>query len=409
VGELGIRKILKILFPEKEKYHFRVEKLEQFSSEINHVAFYTPFLTLLLLSFLLTFFLNNWLNFFVLYASIISVYTIILFKKNSYELWSVAILAIVYRVIPLFSSSVLLSTDILQYEHFGTKILEGLIPYRSFAASYPPLSLYVTVPFVMIGDLRFLKALFSLCDVVIVFIVYKIFLKEAKNAKTILMLLLFFPVSLVEYSISGHNDSLTVILLIASLTLLDKRVAVSSALMALSILCKIFPIILVPFVIKHLYSKSKKSVLLFLSILITVLSVVSFPFILFSWEGYISMIIGLTRYSVPYGVITSLLYPLIDFTYSSILFSHLLAIILLIEFCALVFLVSSRRKWPLMKSCSVCLLFLPLFLPQFHPWYLLWALPFMMTYSSNNLKLMRGYMLFFLFSHILYYLLFSFN
>jgi hypothetical protein len=62
-----------------------------------------------------------------------------------------------------------------------------------------------------------------------------------------------------------------------------------------------------------------------------------------------------------------------------------------------------------MKSCSISLLVLPLLLPQFHPWYLLWALPFMTTYYSNNLKLIRGYTLLFLFFHILYYLLFSFN
>lgn len=406
MGELAIRKIL---LPKKGKDYLRTEKFEQFKNKINHIAFYTPFLTLLLLSLLLTFFLNNWLNFFVLYASIISVYAVVLFKQDSIEFWLAAILAIVYRIIPLFNSSVLLSNDILQYGSFGTKILEGLIPYKGFDAPYPPLSLYVTVPFVMMSDLRFLKALFSLCDILIVFIVYKIFLQGAENAKRISMLLLLFPVSLVEYSISGHNDSLAVLLLIASLALLDKSIVGSSALMALSILCKIFPIILVPFVLKQLYSNNRKSALVFLSMLVTVFSIVSLPFVLISWDGYISMIIGITRYSVPYGILTWLFNPLVDFTQSSIMFFHLLAIILLIEFCAFFFFISSRRKWPLMKTCSICLLVLPLLLPQFHPWYLLWALPFITTCSSNNLKLIRGYMLLFLFSHILYYLLFSFN
>jgi hypothetical protein len=63
----------------------------------------------------------------------------------------------------------------------------------------------------------------------------------------------------------------------------------------------------------------------------------------------------------------------------------------------------------LMKSCSISLLVLPLLLPQFHPWYLLWAFPFITTYYSNNSKLVKSYMLLFLFSHILYYLLFSFD
>jgi uncharacterized membrane protein len=379
-------------------------------NQINQAILYTPLLTLLAVSFLLAFLPYSWLSFLVLYASIIFVYAIFLFKKGSYEPWLVLSLGIVYRIVPLFSLPTLLSNDIFQYGSFGAKILQGLIPYKSFDAPYPPLSLYVTVPFVLIGDLRFLKAFFSLCDLLIIFIVYKVFLRGAENANRIFMMLLLFPVSLVEYSISGHNDSLTLLLLIVSLVLLDKNVIVSSALMASSVLCKIFPVIFVPFMLKHLYSDNKKSALVFLSVLVTVLSVVSLPFVLGSWEGYISMIIGFTRYSVPYGVLTSLFsYSLGASSEQSIILSLAFAIMLLIAFWALIFTVSSSRNWPLLKSCSISFLVLPLLLPQFHPWYLLWALPFITTYYSNNLKLIKGYVLLFLIFHILYYLLFSFD
>jgi uncharacterized membrane protein len=316
---------------------------------------------------------------------------------------------VIYRFLPCLVISATFSDDLLQYGYFGSKILSGQIPYRDFSAPYPPLSLYITVPFAMAGDPRFLKALFSLCDVLIVFIVYKFFLQGTENANRVSMLLLLFPVSLVEYSVSGHNDSLTILLLIASIALLNKNVAASSVLMALSILSKIFPIVLVPFVLRQLYSNNKKSASFFFLMLIAVLLAVSFPFILLSWDGYISMIIGTSRYSIPYGVLTSLLSLLANFAQSSIIFFHLLAIILLIEFSALIFVISSRRKWPLMKTCGICLLILPFLLPQFHPWYLLWAFPFLITYYSDNLKLIRGYMLLFLAFHVLYYLIFSFN
>lgn len=348
----------------------------------------------------------------IIYSFIIVAYAVFLvgIKECSDKLfWLVVAIAIVYRLLPCLVLSTTFSNDLIQYSFLGNKMLNGEIPYRDFSAPYPPLSLYVSVPFVMTGDPRFLKAFFSLCDILIVFIVYKVFLQGAENANRISMLLLLFPVSLVEYSVSGHNDSLTVLLLIASIALLDKNVAVSSVLMALSILSKIFPVILVPFVFKQLYSNNKKYALFFLAMLIAVLFAVSFPFVLLSWDGYISMIIGTTRYSVPYGVLTSLLNMFVNFTQSSIMFFHLLAIILLIEFCALIFIISSQRKWPLMKTCGICLLILPFLLPQFHPWYLLWALPFMITYYSNDLKLIRGYMLLFLSAHILYYLIFSFN
>jgi len=359
----------------------------------------------------LIFRIENEIDVLFLYLSIVIIYAVFLLniKDFSNRLWLIGVIGILYRFLPCLVISTTFSDDLIQYSYLGSKILSGQIPYRDFSAPYPPLSLYTTIPFVMTGDPRFLKAFFSLCDVIVVFIVYKIFLQGERNANRISMLLLLFPVSLVEYSISGHNDSLTVLLLIASIALLDKNVATSSILMALSILSKIFPIILVPFVLRQLYSNNKKSALFFLLVLVTVLFVVSFPFILLSWDGYVSMIIGSTRYSTPYGVFTSLLSLLVNFTQSSIMFFHLLAIILLIEFCALIFVISSRRKWPLMKTCGICLLILPFLLPQFHPWYLLWALPFMITCYSNNLKFIRGYMLLFLAFHILYYLIFSFT
>jgi uncharacterized membrane protein len=403
MGELDISRVIL-------NNRFKSEKFSLIKNRINQAFLYMPLLTLLIMSFLVTFSPYNWLNFLVVYASIIFVYVIFLFKRGSYEPWLVLFLGIVYRIVPLFSLPILLSNDIFQYGIFGTKILEGLIPYKNFDAPYPPLSLYVTVPFVVIGDLRFLKAFFSFCDILIIFIVYKVFLRGAENASKIFMLLLLFPVSLVEYSISGHNDSLALLLLIVSLVVLDKSVAVSSVLMASSVLCKIFPVIFVPFALKHLYSNSKKSALVFLSILIIVLSVISLPFVLESWDGYISMIIGFTRYSIPYGVLTSLFfYSLGTSSQQSVMLSLMFGIILFIAFCVLLFAISSRRKWPLMKSCSVSLLVLPLLLPQFHPWYLLWAFPFMAIYYSNNLKLIKGYVLLFLFFHILYYLLFSFD
>jgi uncharacterized membrane protein len=363
------------------------------------------------LCFVLIFSIEKEIDALFLYLSIVIIYTVFLLniKKYSDRFWLVATIGIIYRLLPCLVISTTFSNDLIQYSYLGGKISSGRFPYRDFSAPYPPLSLYVTVPFVMIGDLRFLKAFFSLCDIIVVFIVYKVFLQGAENANRISMLLFLFPVSLVEYSVSGHNDSLTVLLLIASIAFLDKNVSVSSVLMALSILSKIFPVILVPFVLKQLYSNNKKSALFFLATLIGVLFAVSFPFILLSWDGYISMIIGTTRYSVQYGVLTSLLNLLFNFTQSSIMFFHLLAIVLLIELCALMFIISYRRKWPLMKTCGICLLILPFLLSQFHPWYLLWALPFMITYYSNNLKLIRGYMLLFLFFHILYYLVFSFN
>lgn len=407
MGEVDIKKVV---LPEKSEHPLKTEKSGQFKSKIAYTFFYSPFLTLILTSFLLAFFLNNWLNFFVLYASLMIVYAIILFKNDSLGFWSVALLGIVYRVLPLLTSSVLLSNDIIQYGFFGTKILGGSIPYRNFDAPYPPLSLYATVPFVMLGDPRFLKAFFLACDIITVLIVYKVFLRGAENAKTISTLLLFFPVSLIEYSISGHNDSLAILFLVVSIILLNRSVIGSSLSMALAILSKIFPVILVPFLLKELYSKNRKSALLFLSTLLLVLFFVSLPFILISLNEYVSMIVGFTRYSVPYGALSSLfLYVFGDVAQNSVLFPYLFGIALLAVFCALVYTISSRRKWPLMKSCSVCLLILPFLLPQFQPWYLMWALSSVMVYFSNNLKLIRSYVILFLSVHVLYYLIFFFD
>lgn len=118
MGELDIRKIL---LPKKDKELLETGKFEQFKNKVDQAVFYTPFLTLLLLSGSSAFFLNSWLNFFVLYAAMISTFTIVLLKRNTWKFWLVTLLAIAYRIMPLFNLSILLSTDILQYGYVGAK------------------------------------------------------------------------------------------------------------------------------------------------------------------------------------------------------------------------------------------------------------------------------------------------
>lgn len=375
---------------------------------LNQIVFYIPYLALTVVSFFSIILLHDWLEFFILYISLFFFFIFTLREDKVHNLRFLSFLGILYRLLPVLSLPQIPADDIFQYGTFGTRILQGLIPYKNFAAPYPPVALYVTVPFVLVGDLRFLKAFFSLCDILIAYVVCRILLRGNEKSDRIFVLLLFFPATLIEYSIAGHNDSLAVLLSISSLILLSKNVILSSAMMSFAVLCKIFPATLIPFLIRHLYSIKKKLALIYFSALIFLSSLISIPFILLSWNGYASMIIGSTRYSKPYGIIPSLLQHLLQ-GFEPARISYVFDFFFLGIFYSLIFVIAWFYKWSLMKSCSICLLFIPLFLPQFHPWYLLWASPFTIAYFKNNLRVLKSYCVLILFFNMVYYLIFSFN
>jgi hypothetical protein len=139
--------------------------------------------------------------------------------------------------------------------------------------------------------------------------------------------------------------------------------------------------------------------------LVPVLGLISLPFLVFSSNAYFDMLLGVTRFSIPYGFFQTLLFKLLDGPSEPMI---MLVLIVSFSISTAIFLsiftFSYLHAWSLKKSLSVAFAFLPFLLPQFQPWYLLWALPFVIVYFSRNWKLTEMYLLLLLSVHILCYL-----
>ena len=370
---------------------------------------------LVFLCFLMVLNIDQKINTLLLYVSIVAVYGAFLLKVKecSTLFWIAIIIGILYRLLPCLTISTTFSTDIIQYRYLGDKILNGQIPYKDFPAPYPPLSIYITVPFLMVGNLRLMKLFFVICDLVIVYLIYNLLKSKSLplgRVKLLSLILLFFPVSLLEYSVSGHNDSFTMLLLLISIIFLDKRPALSSVFLSLSICSKIFPIVAIPFILKHFLSENRKTALRFLQMLAPILGLISLPFILLSSNAYFDMLLGITRFSIPYGFFQALLFMLLGGSSELMIMPVLIvSFSFSIVIFLLIFAFSHIQLWSLEKSLGITFAFLPFLLPQFQPWYLLWALPFVILYFSKNWKLIELYLLLFLFIHTTYYLMLSYS
>ncbi len=375
--------------------------------------YFTLLFSFLLISLCILMVLNidQKINALILYVSIVTAYTAFALKVKecSATFRLLIIVGILYRFLPCLTVSTTFSTDIIQYQYLGDKILNGQVPYKDFPAPYPPLSIYIIVPFLMAGNVRLLKLFFVICDLAIIFIIYNM-LKSRKlpleRVRLLSLILLFFPVSLLEYSFSGHNDSFTLLLLITSIIFLDNKPALSSIFLCLSICSKIFPVAAIPFILKHFLSVNRKAALRFLLTLFPVLGLISSPFIFLSFNAYFDMFLGVSRFSIPYGFFQTLLFKLIDGPLEATIMPVLIvSFSISIVIFLLIFAFSYFHAWSLEKSLSVTLVFLPFLLPQFQPWYLLWSLPFVILYFSKNWKFTKAYILLLLFVHTLCYLM----
>jgi len=345
-----------------------------------------------------------------LYMLMVAVYAIFLLKvkecSNMFLL--IVFIGVLYRLLPCLAVSTTFSNDIVQYRYLGNEILNGQVPYRDFPAPYPPLSIYIIVPFLMAGDLRLMKLFFVACDLLIIFLMYNLLKSKfpLERVKILSLALLFFPASLLEYSISGHNDSFTLLLLLISIIFLGSRPALSSIFLSLSICSKIFPVVAIPFILMHFLSDNKRTVSRFLLTLISVLGMISLPFIVLSSNAYLEMLLGITRFSVPYGFFQMFLFMLFGGASELILVPVLIvSFSISIVIFLLIFIFSYLHAWSLEKSLGIVFALLPFLLPQFQPWYLLWALPFVILYLLKNWKLTETYLLLLLFIHASCYLI----
>jgi hypothetical protein len=189
-------------------------------------------------------------------------------------LWVILAFALLFRLITVFSTPTL-SDDIYRYAWEGYVQTHGINPYlsapdapeltgyrnaiwhlvnnKSVSAIYPPLSQVVNaLTFLLAGSIWGFKLLFVILDGVVICGILKLLGLRSQNLSQV-MFYAWNPLIVTEIAGSGHHDPLVVALLLwATICCLTNRPVRSVLLLGTSILSKLYPILMVPFLFKRI-------------------------------------------------------------------------------------------------------------------------------------------------------------
>ncbi|MFW9850519.1 MAG: glycosyltransferase 87 family protein, partial [Candidatus Thorarchaeota archaeon] len=153
-----------------------------------------------------------------------------------------------------------ISLDPLWYLDFGKLMTRGAIPYRDFYFPYPPIFSYVIFLFMFIyPSVDIFRIFSSVLDVIIAYLIWNIARTRfnQKWALTTAFAYALLPLSIIESGWNGHFEPLvTFFILVAILMLLRDRYRLSGIFLALGVVTKIYPIVLIP--IGLIYCKTWK-------------------------------------------------------------------------------------------------------------------------------------------------------
>lgn len=277
----------------------------------------------------------------------------------------------------------------------------SLINHAQYTDEYPPVMLFFTWMIILLtGTSVFLwKIVMTILVLCSGFIIRKLLAIFNKNP-IFIILWSWNPIVLLEFSENGHNDIIGIFLFLLAVLFLyksnnisDIQIIVSSLFWVLSIGCKFFPILMIPFFLKRLKRVgfiSTSIFLILLSILVLSIQIYSGSSILdvvlfFRFNGMIYEFLTLfisTVISTFANVFNSSFYlniTTIRFFVSIFLFmlTSLLIIIYLLIFYF--FIKKGDNYLPFFLAGIAFFTFL-LLSPSLHPWYVIWSLPlFMLT------------------------------
>lgn len=163
-----------------------------------------------------------------------------------------------------------LSADVYRYQWEGRIVRARINPYAVYPAMpglrwaqnprhllatgkrtptlYPPLS---EAAFASVGTIAGYKRLFTALDLATVALIL-ILLAATRQPLEWVLIYAWNPAVIISFALSGHNDSLaTLMLLAAVLLIIGRRNALSIAFLAMSFLSKLFPVFLLPVFLKR--------------------------------------------------------------------------------------------------------------------------------------------------------------
>ena len=362
-------------------------------------------------------------RFFILYTTAFAIYSMAIFKvskpsANKRNIFIVLAGAFVFRLI-LIPSVPVHENDIYRYIWDGKVLASGINPYKYAPAYasikpaeidqqndykklkslrdedpsfyrrisykyvptiYPPLAqgLFAVSALLARGSVWFMKILFVVFDIAIVFLLYNI-LKLLKHNPLYVVVYAWNPLVLKEFANSGHYDPLVIFFVVAAVYfILKEKYIFSSICLGLGVLSKLFPLVFIPFL---LLKKQYKAFFFSLAVIMAGY----LPFLIWGQTDLKNIFAALGNYAQKWsvnGFIFELLYSLLSILKND---PYILSKIICGSIFAFVwiYIIIRKRDIPEMMFLSISALFL--LSPVGDPWYFCWVIPFLCIYRRFSM------------------------
>lgn len=291
----------------------------------------------------------------------------------------------------IFPSAPSISDDVFRYQWEGRVQRLGVNPYTVFPAMpqlqslqnpthplvtgttvptlYPPLSEFSFRPVETIAGY---KRLYTALDLACIALLLAI-LAASKQSLHRVLIYAWNPTVLVSFAMCGHHDSLAIFLLLAAnLALIHHKDRLSISFLALSVLSKFFPVLVLPAFLR-------RTRLYYAGIFAGVIALGYLPFL----GAGRALFKGLSDYAAGWEGNDSL-FRLLRLAGNTKAQAELVAVVIAL---ALMAYALKNRLTPLASSLFLIsgLLFLS---PNAFPWYFTWIIPFLCFYPSTSLLLL---------------------
>ena len=282
--------------------------------------------------------------------------------------------------------------DLSNYQDRGSWVVLGQQPYRDVFSEYPQLATYMFAlphifakPFGDAGDTYrvFFSLMMAVCLTVSALVIY-----ELRSDRKYLAFLMFLPASI--YFTHNRYDIVPAMFTILSIFMLfKKRFLVASFLLAISVMFKWYPVVLLPIYFAYYHTIFKRINWRMIAIFCVTIGLIILPTILaVGWEGFLvpyqfHLGRGVNRESLPFLIVLVIMAAgLFEGFIKSLVYNLFLLLQVAIPFVSVFGVV--RDKLSVLAWSSSAILCFMLFAKYYSPQWLLWIVPFLILLARNR-------------------------